>query len=107
MSRLREEIHQSGPFASSEEEVFLNIQRSAHLLTRSFATVLKGDGLTPGQYNVLRILRGSEPEALTCGEIAERLVTPGPDVPASRSNDGSSTPVPGMRQSRAGRRPRG
>lgn len=37
-------------------------------------------GLTPSQYNVLRILRGAHPRALTCGEISERLVTPGPDV---------------------------
>jgi len=28
----------------------------------------------------LRILRGAEPDALTCGEIGERLVSPGPDV---------------------------
>jgi DNA-binding MarR family transcriptional regulator len=28
----------------------------------------------------LRILRGADGEALTCGDIGERLVTPGPDV---------------------------
>ena len=42
--------------------------------------MLGASRLTLPQYNVLRILRGSHPEALTCGEIAERLVTPGPDV---------------------------
>jgi DNA-binding MarR family transcriptional regulator len=78
--KLRQEIRQDAPFASSEEEVFLNLQRSAHLLARAFGAVLDTSELTLPQYNVLRILRGSHPRVLTCGEIAERLVTPGPDV---------------------------
>ncbi len=79
-SKLQAEIQQDAPFISSEEELFLNLQRTAHLLTRSFGAVLGAGQLTLPQYNVLRILRGSHPKALTCGEIAERLVTPGPDV---------------------------
>ena len=79
-SKLRAEIRQGAPFISSEEELFLNLQRTAHLLTRGLGAVLGAEKLTLPQYNVLRILRGSHPEALTCGEIAERLVTPGPDV---------------------------
>jgi DNA-binding MarR family transcriptional regulator len=31
-------------------------------------------------FNVLRILRGSHPTALTCGEIAERTIARDPDV---------------------------
>ena len=78
--KLRREILQQAAFACSEEELFLNLQRTAHLLTRGFGAVLGASRLTLPQYNVLRILRGSRPDALTCGEIAERLVTPGPDV---------------------------
>jgi DNA-binding MarR family transcriptional regulator len=86
MSRsLGQEIHQEKPFVSLEEEAFLGLQRTASLLLQSLGRELKGQDLTPAQYNTLRILRGAEPDALTCGgltcgEIGERLVSPGPDV---------------------------
>jgi DNA-binding MarR family transcriptional regulator len=81
MSRaLGEEIRQQKPFVSLEEEAFLGLQRTASLLLQSLGRELKGHDLTPAQYNTLRILRGAEPDALTCGEIGERLVSPGPDV---------------------------
>ena len=37
-------------------------------------------GLTSPQYNVLRILRGSHPNKLTCGAIGERTIARGSDV---------------------------
>lgn len=84
-SNLRRQIHRNRPFDSLEEETYLNLQRTANLLFQSFAQVIKAAapgrrGLTPSQYNVMRILRGAAPRALTCGEISDRLVTPGPDV---------------------------
>ena len=42
--------------------------------------LLKPSGLSSTQYNVLRILRGAGPDGLTCGEIAERMLTRDPDV---------------------------
>jgi DNA-binding MarR family transcriptional regulator len=78
--KLSTEIRQSKPFASLEDEVFLALQRTAGLLLRAVARELEVHELTPAQHNVLRILRGAEPDALTCGEIGERLVSPGPDV---------------------------
>ncbi|AWN24648.1 MarR family transcriptional regulator [Deinococcus irradiatisoli] len=58
---------------------FLAVQRLAqHQLTQT-ANLLKAQGLSPAQYNVLRILRGAS-EALTCGEIAGRLIAHDPDV---------------------------
>jgi DNA-binding MarR family transcriptional regulator len=86
MSRtLSQEIRQEKPFVSLEEEAFLGLQRTASLLLQSLGRELKGHDLTPAQYNTLRILRGAEPDALTCGgltcgDIGERLVSPGPDV---------------------------
>jgi DNA-binding MarR family transcriptional regulator len=53
--------------------------RSADLLSRQPAQVLKEGNLSPAQYNVLRILRGA-PEGLLCGEIAERMITRDPDI---------------------------
>jgi DNA-binding MarR family transcriptional regulator len=42
--------------------------------------LLKSAGLSHTQYNVLRILRGASPETLSCGEIAQRLITRDPDI---------------------------
>jgi DNA-binding MarR family transcriptional regulator len=80
MRELRSEIHQEKPFAGLEEETFLALQRTASLLLAALGRELKPLDLTPPLYNTLRILRGAGPEALTCGEIGERLVSPGPDV---------------------------
>jgi len=77
---LSREIQQEKPFVSLEEEAFLGLQRTASLLIQALGRELKGYDLTPAQYNTLRILRGAGPDALTCGEIGERLVSPGPDV---------------------------
>src|ERR1700746_313687 len=58
---------------------FLDLQRTCDLLTRGPAQILKNEALSPTQYNVLRILRGS-PDGLPCGEIANRMITRDPDV---------------------------
>jgi DNA-binding MarR family transcriptional regulator len=64
---------------SPEEAVFLDLLRTADVLTRGALGVLKAEDLSLAQYNVLRILRGS-PQGLPCGEIAGRLITRDPDV---------------------------
>jgi DNA-binding MarR family transcriptional regulator len=62
-----------------EEAVFVEMWRTADLLSRGAIHVLKAEDLSSTQYNVLRILRGS-PEGLTCGEIGNRMITRDPDV---------------------------
>jgi DNA-binding MarR family transcriptional regulator len=64
---------------SAEETAFLDLLRTCDILSRRLAEVLKPAELSPTQYNVLRILRGAK-EALTCGEIASRLITRDPDI---------------------------
>ena len=76
---LRAEIKQNRPFSSLEEEVFLNLQRTASVLTARIAEVLKPFELSHIQYNVLRILRGSG-KGLACSEIGERLITKDSDI---------------------------
>ncbi len=64
---------------SEEEAAFLEILRTASVLSQGPEQVIRGEKLTTNQYNVLRILRGS-PEGLSCGEIAERMITRDPDI---------------------------
>ena len=62
-----------------EEMAFLDLLRTTDVLSRRPAQVLKTEDLSATQYNVLRILRGA-PEGLTCGEIANRMITRDPDI---------------------------
>jgi DNA-binding MarR family transcriptional regulator len=64
---------------SLEEAAFVDLLRTCDLLSRGLAQILKAKDISPTQYNVLRILRGS-PDGLPCGEIASRMITRDPDV---------------------------
>jgi DNA-binding MarR family transcriptional regulator len=64
---------------SLEEGAFLDLLRTADMLTRGADWVLKAENLSQTQYNVLRILRGAS-QGLPCGEIASRMITRDPDV---------------------------
>jgi len=64
---------------SREEDVFLDLIRTADLLSRRANQLLKNEDLSMTQYNVLRILRGS-PEGLSCGDISSRMITRDPDI---------------------------
>lgn len=65
--------------ASPEEAAFLDLLRTSDMLSRRPAQVLKAEDLSSNQYNVLRILRGA-PDGLSCGEIADRMITRDPDI---------------------------
>jgi DNA-binding MarR family transcriptional regulator len=80
MPNLRAEIKQTKPFPSRAAEAHLNIERTAAVLGHAFAEGLKPYGITPTQYNVLRILRGAGPEGLCRNEVRDRLVAQVPDV---------------------------
>lgn len=77
---LRAEIKQGRPFPSLEDEVYLNLRRTADALARREVEVLKAWNLSPTQYNALRILRGAGEAGVTCGDIGERLLTKDPDI---------------------------
>lgn len=74
------EIGQQTPYSLLEEEVFVNLQRSADACMQRVHEALKPAGLSPTQYNVLRILRGAGEAGLPCGEIAARMITRDPDI---------------------------
>ena len=77
---LREEIAQTRPFGSLQEEAFLAIQRTAALLAHALAETIRPLGLTATQYNVLRILRGAGEPGLCRNEVRDRMITQVPDV---------------------------
>jgi DNA-binding MarR family transcriptional regulator len=80
MASLKREIAQERPFSSAEEETFLNLLRTADCLDRAFQKTSRAWGVTSTQYNVLRILRGAQPQGLTCSAIGDRMITAEPDI---------------------------
>ena len=77
---LRDEIRQTRPFQSLEQEAALSIERTAVVLKHQIAESLREFGITGTQLNVLRILRGAGPDGLCRNEIGDRLVSQVPDV---------------------------
>jgi MarR family transcriptional regulator, organic hydroperoxide resistance regulator len=64
----------------SEDRAFIALQKAADQLALQAEQLLKSNGLTGAQYNVMRILRGAEPEGLACSTIAERMISHDPDM---------------------------
>lgn len=79
MPAIRDEIKQTRPFPTRSAEAVVALMRTADMVRRSVASVVEPAGITPQQYNVLRILRGAGEKGLPTLEIAERMIeeTPG------------------------------
>jgi len=80
VGKLKEELKQRNDFRSLEEELTLNILRTAEFVTTVVTDVLRPVELTVTQYNALRILRGAGEQGLMCGEIGERMITKESDI---------------------------
>src|SRR5437667_6370031 len=72
--RLQHELKKKRPFESLEQELALNLQRTSDQIMIRFERLFRQYGLTPSQYNILRILRG-EGKPLPILEIASRTIT--------------------------------
>ena len=79
-TRLQDEIKQTRPFASLQQEAYLSIGRTWAAMEHAFAETLKPHGITPTQYNVLRILRGAGDTGLCRSEVIERMISRVPDA---------------------------
>lgn len=57
----------------------MDLLRTSFLVRRHFNAVMKGQGITGQQYNVLRILRGAG-EPLPTMEVSARMIEPEPGI---------------------------
>jgi len=67
-------------FRSREQQATLGLLRTADAMKRSLAQVIEPHGITPQQYNVLRILRGAGADGLPTLSIGERMIEQTPGV---------------------------
>jgi DNA-binding MarR family transcriptional regulator len=78
-SKLQHELKKKRPFESPEQEAALSVVRTSDQFQIRGARLLREYGLTPSQYNILRILRG-EGKPLPILEIASRTITVVPGI---------------------------
>jgi DNA-binding MarR family transcriptional regulator len=62
------------------DRAFIALQKAADKLALQAEQLVKSNGLTGAQYNVLRILRGAGPDGLACSTISERMISHDPDM---------------------------
>jgi DNA-binding MarR family transcriptional regulator len=72
---------QTKGFKNQKVKAVLNIMYTAYQVRCSVSDALKGYGLTPEQYNVLRILKGKHPEHMCVRDIAGRMLERSSNVP--------------------------
>jgi DNA-binding MarR family transcriptional regulator len=70
----------SRPAVSLENRIFVALLQTADTLGQEAEQLLKAAGIPNAQYNVLRILRGAEPEGLACRAIGDRMISHDPDI---------------------------
>lgn len=68
------------PKTQLEGQVFVSLLRTADAFAREPESLVKTAGLSPSQYNILRILRGAGEDGLACREIGCRLISRDPDI---------------------------
>ncbi|MEM6783552.1 MAG: MarR family winged helix-turn-helix transcriptional regulator [Bacteroidota bacterium] len=76
---LSELIHQDH-FRTPSLEALLGVMVTHSYVQGELQAVMQREGLTHAQYNVLRILRGADPNRVPCAYIGERLLDRTPDV---------------------------
>lgn len=71
--RLEDEIRQS-KFPNEFEKALVNVLFTSNHFYSVNLKRFKSYGLSPEQYNVLRILRGSQPKCMRLSDISERML---------------------------------
>ncbi len=76
---LADDIRMGREYANTGVHAFLLLGRTMFELLEPANNMVRARGITPAQFNVLRILRGS-PRGLPCTEISRRMVSKDSDV---------------------------
>lgn len=71
--KIEEAIKQNKPFGNNRERGIVNILYTGNWVMTRLKAILKPFGITPKQYNVLRILRGAD-RPISTSVIRERLL---------------------------------
>lgn len=77
---LQDELQQTRPFASPAEEALVALMRTSALVRRAIAQRVEPYGISPAQYNVLRILRGAGEKGLPTLAVRDRLIEEAPGI---------------------------
>jgi DNA-binding MarR family transcriptional regulator len=77
---LQEELQQTRPFGSAAEEALVGLMRTSALVRRAIAQRVEPYGISPAQYNVLRILRGAGEKGLPTLAVRDRLIEEAPGI---------------------------
>lgn len=80
MTSLKEELKTTADTISLEQEAFLSLLVTVDRLMRRHTQFMAEYGISPKQYNILRILRGAGPNGLPVMEIGRRMIEKSPDV---------------------------
>jgi len=80
MGKIYDELKQTRRFADPRQEAVIALLRTADVLRGRIEAHLLPHGISPEQYNVLRILRGDPEHRLPTLEIASRMITRAPNI---------------------------
>ena len=78
--KLEEAIQQKTPFKSVWQKTIVNLIYTHNHINNRHKDLFKPYGITPQQYNVLRILRGQYPKPISTSLIRERMLDRMSDV---------------------------
>jgi DNA-binding MarR family transcriptional regulator len=79
MASLEHDIKQKN-FANEQVKANLNVLYTANWIYNKISSFLKPNNLTHEQFNVLRILRGSQPKNMCQKDILSRMIAPNSNV---------------------------
>jgi DNA-binding MarR family transcriptional regulator len=71
--RLEDEIKQV-QFKTEHHKLMINLLYTTSWLQRMQSAILRPHDITPEQYNILRILRGSKGEQMSLNDISSRMI---------------------------------
>src|SRR5579863_2804169 len=80
MGKIYDELKQAKRFARPQQEAAVALLRTADVHRARIEAALLPHGISPEQYNALRILRGAPEHRLPTLEIASRMIARAPNI---------------------------